>query len=130
MSRVTDEAEALCCYLPAIVRDGGITERERLTLQADSGGMKAGRSGVGSTTPALDIGRCKGASTMPVEANISPQGDSAIRQLEWSRRSAVIVDAALGLMACGLTDRQAARRLRIPVNTLRALIFMDKEGIE
>ena len=26
---MNDEAEALCAYLPALVRDGGITERER-----------------------------------------------------------------------------------------------------
>ena len=26
---MTDEADALCAYLPAVVRDGGVTERER-----------------------------------------------------------------------------------------------------
>lgn len=26
---MSDEADALCCYLPALVRDGGVTERER-----------------------------------------------------------------------------------------------------
>jgi len=46
-------------------------------MQDDMGENRSEPSGVASTGPALDIGHCEGVSTMPVEATISPEGDSA-----------------------------------------------------
>ena len=46
-------------------------------MQDDMGEDRSEPSGVGRTGPALDITPLDRSSAMPVEATISPQGDSA-----------------------------------------------------